>query len=139
MPQSTSSYSSRATESTGAAERISYWVEKLSQYCAAHGLPEPIYHIGSDRRGGRTAWSQSVQICGHCIPARFWYDGQYIHNAKEDAAQVALEKLEKGWLQILLEQLGLYRPQQQAFQERTWQYGERTSWGQQANISPYQR
>ena len=24
---------------------------------------------------------------GITIPARFWYDGQYIHNAKEDAAE----------------------------------------------------
>lgn len=27
------------------------------------------------------------------ISARYWYDGQYIHNAKEDAAEVALKKL----------------------------------------------
>lgn len=27
------------------------------------------------------------------IPARFWYDGQYVNQAKEDAAEVAMERL----------------------------------------------
>jgi len=31
-----------------------------------------------------------VTIQGQHIAARYWYDGQYVHNAKEDAAEVAL-------------------------------------------------
>ena len=48
----------------------------------------------SDRRGGRTAWSSTVTIKGNqVVNARFWYDGQYVNNAKEDAAEVALQQL----------------------------------------------
>lgn len=54
----------------------------------------PIFNIVSDRRGGRTAWSSTVTISGqHIIQARYWYDGQYVNNAKEDAAEVALQQL----------------------------------------------
>ncbi len=60
-------------------------------------LPAPIFSIVSDRRGGRTAWSSTVTISGqHVIQARFWYDGQYVNNAKEDAAEVALQQLMVG-------------------------------------------
>jgi hypothetical protein len=35
-----------------------------------------------------------VTVQGHnTIAARYWYDGQYINNAKEDAAEVALKTL----------------------------------------------
>lgn len=34
-----------------------------------------------------------VTIQGTQIPARFWYDGQYVNNAKEDAAEKALQML----------------------------------------------
>jgi hypothetical protein len=34
-----------------------------------------------------------VTIQGQNIPARYWYDGQYVNNAKEDAAEVALKHL----------------------------------------------
>jgi len=34
-----------------------------------------------------------VTIEGQHIAARFWYDGQYVNNAKEDAAEVALQQL----------------------------------------------
>jgi hypothetical protein len=53
--------------------------------------------------GGRTAWSSTVTVQGQNISARYWYDGQYVHNAKEDAAEVALTFLNgkstsgKGW------------------------------------------
>jgi hypothetical protein len=48
----------------------------------------------SDRStGGRTAWTSTVTIQGHNIPARNWYDGQFLNNAKEDAAEVALIKM----------------------------------------------
>lgn len=40
--------------------------------------------------GGRTAWSSTVAIQGSSYSARYWYDGQYLNNAKEDAAEVAL-------------------------------------------------
>ncbi|KAJ5090515.1 hypothetical protein N7532_009199 [Penicillium argentinense] len=42
-------------------------------------------------QGGRTAWSSTVTVQGQNIAARYWYDGQYINNAKEDAAEVALK------------------------------------------------
>ena len=50
----------------------------------------------SDRRGGRTAWSSTVEVQGMTFQARFWYDGQFVHNAKEDAAQSALDRLKAG-------------------------------------------
>lgn len=43
--------------------------------------------------GGRTAWSATVTIQGQNLAARYWYDGQYLNNAKEDAAEVACTKL----------------------------------------------
>jgi hypothetical protein len=43
--------------------------------------------------GGRTAWSATVTIRGENLAARYWYDGQYLNNAKEDAAEVACTKL----------------------------------------------
>ncbi|OMP87203.1 hypothetical protein BK809_0007289 [Diplodia seriata] len=55
------------------ASRPSSWQEKL--------------------QGGRTAWSSSVHIGNLTVPARFWYDGQYVDKAKEDAAEVALQRL----------------------------------------------
>jgi hypothetical protein len=35
-----------------------------------------------------------VVVSGQSIAARYWYDGQYINNAKEDAAEVALSFLQ---------------------------------------------
>ncbi|KAJ5996496.1 hypothetical protein N7522_008156 [Penicillium canescens] len=45
--------------------------------------------------GGRTAWSSTVTVQGipTAIAARYWYDGQFVNNAKEDAAEVALKLL----------------------------------------------
>lgn len=69
----------------------------LADHCHHTRLPPPTYNIVSDRRGGRTAWSSTVTISGnHIISARFWYDGQYVNNAKEDAAEVALQTLTSG-------------------------------------------
>lgn len=45
------------------------------------------------KSGGRTAWSATVTIQNQNIAARYWYDGQYLNNAKEDAAEVACTKL----------------------------------------------
>lgn len=78
--------------------------------CARLGLPAPLYNAYSDRRGkvsrrssttvanhmnpgGRTAWSSSVTVEDWNCTARHWYDGQFIHNAREDAAEVMLTKL----------------------------------------------
>lgn len=43
--------------------------------------------------GGRTAWSATVDVEGRNFAARYWYDGQYLNNAKEDAAEVAIRQL----------------------------------------------
>ena len=46
------------------------------------------------RIGGRTAWSTIAMINDQQYPARFWYDGAYIEQAREDAAEVAYLRLE---------------------------------------------
>jgi len=61
--------------------------------CRKHRLPTPVFNIVSDRRGGRTAWSATVTIQGQNVAARYWYDGQFLNNAKEDAAEVACTKI----------------------------------------------
>ncbi|GKT44200.1 uncharacterized protein ColSpa_04381 [Colletotrichum spaethianum] len=43
--------------------------------------------------GGRTAWSSRVTVHGRTLSARFWYDGKNLNNAKEDAAEMALNYL----------------------------------------------
>lgn len=43
--------------------------------------------------GGRTAWSSFVVINGAQYSARFWYDGNYMEQAREDAAEMALRNL----------------------------------------------
>lgn len=69
-------------------------LSRLTDHCRNFQLSPPIFSIVSDRRGGRTAWSSTVTISGHhVIQARYWYDGQYVNNAKEDAAEVALQQL----------------------------------------------
>ncbi|TVY19904.1 hypothetical protein LARI1_G001570 [Lachnellula arida] len=78
-----SSYSSGATT----------WQDKLEEKCREAQIHPPVFQIVSDRRGGRTAWSSTVTVQGQHISARYWYDGQYVHNAKEDAAEVALKHL----------------------------------------------
>jgi len=69
------------------------WQEQLQDHCRKAQMQPPVFNIVSDRRGGRTAWSSTVTIQGQNIAARYWYDGQYINNAKEDAAEVALMQL----------------------------------------------
>ena len=34
-----------------------------------------------------------MNVAGRYVPARYWYDGQYVNNAREDAAEVALQQL----------------------------------------------
>ncbi|KAJ6124945.1 hypothetical protein N7471_012262 [Penicillium samsonianum] len=73
------------------------WQVQLEDYCKGNKLSLPVFNIVSDRRGGRTAWSSTVTVTvqgqGQNIAARYWYDGQFINNAKEDAAEVALKTL----------------------------------------------
>jgi hypothetical protein len=83
-----------------------YLTNTFPDYCQPKGIT-PQYQIMTDRRGeccltsrvdcrtnaragGRTAWSAAVVIGQEKMNARFWYDGQFVNNAKEDAAQVAL-------------------------------------------------
>lgn len=70
-----------------------HWQTTLLVACQDSNLQAPIYTIVSDRRGGRTAWSATVTLGKATIEARYWYDGQYLNNAKEDAAEVALQKI----------------------------------------------
>lgn len=53
-------------------------------------LPKSCPDLPNKLQGGRTAWSSTVTVQGRNIAARYWYDGQFINNAKEDAAEVAL-------------------------------------------------
>jgi len=69
------------------------WQEELAAECRKQRLPNPQFNIVSDRRGGRTAWSATVTVKGENLAARYWYDGQYLNNAREDAAEVACTKL----------------------------------------------
>lgn len=49
--------------------------------------------VTHDLLGGRTAWSATVTIQNKNLAARYWYDGQFLNNAKEDAAEVACTQL----------------------------------------------
>ncbi|OAQ99056.1 hypothetical protein LLEC1_02874 [Akanthomyces lecanii] len=73
------------------------WQDKLEEACRAAQLVPPKFQIVSDRRataiGGRTAWSSTVEVQGHHVNARFWYDGRNLNNAKEDAAECAVNWL----------------------------------------------
>ncbi|KAF2637451.1 hypothetical protein P280DRAFT_492335 [Massarina eburnea CBS 473.64] len=69
------------------------WAQRLKEHCSVRGLGEPIWQDVSDRRGGRTAWSSIVAINGSQYAARFWYDGAYMVQAREDAAEMALRHI----------------------------------------------
>ncbi|KAH8150205.1 uncharacterized protein LAJ45_05891 [Morchella importuna] len=73
------------------------WQNKLKEHCRVYRMKAPVWGTMSDKRGGRTAWSSNVTIGAEIFSARYWYDGQYVNNAKEDAAEVALQ-----WMQKLL-------------------------------------
>lgn len=68
----------------------------LPEHCKAANLYHPVWHEVSDRRGYRTAWSSLATVNGCSIPAYYWYDGQFIKNAREDAAEAALRILYGG-------------------------------------------
>ncbi|KAF2684396.1 hypothetical protein K458DRAFT_417981 [Lentithecium fluviatile CBS 122367] len=69
------------------------WSQRLREHCAARGFSEPAWQDISDRRGGRTAWSCIVNVQGQHHPARFWYDGAFMQQAREDAAEMALRNI----------------------------------------------
>ncbi|KAK1767630.1 hypothetical protein QBC33DRAFT_450700 [Phialemonium atrogriseum] len=76
-----------------ATREVTSWQDKLDQACRDCQLAAPVFHIVSDRRGGRTAWSSRVTVHGSVLQARFWYDGKNLNNAREDAAEVAFNWL----------------------------------------------
>lgn len=67
----------------------------MSDRRGRHSFPESDgkSQLAYNTLGGRTAWSSTVTVQGQNIAARFWYDGQHVNNAKEDAAEVALKHL----------------------------------------------
>ncbi|KAI1007976.1 hypothetical protein K3495_g265 [Podosphaera aphanis] len=69
------------------------WQQKLEEMCCEARIPLPVYQLMSERRGGRTAWSCTVTFSGHSFNARFWFDGNNTNNAKEDAAELAVQHL----------------------------------------------
>lgn len=69
------------------------WQERLEDKCREVQLAPPVFQLLSDRRGGRTAWSSQVTVQGKTHTARFWYDGNNLNNAKEDAAECAVSWL----------------------------------------------
>lgn len=83
-----------STPASGTPGAMPNWQKMLEEHCTKHELPAPEFHIVSDRRGGRTAWSATVNLGPRRWAARYWYDGQYINNAKEDAAEVAIRSLD---------------------------------------------
>ncbi|ODA82429.1 hypothetical protein RJ55_00936 [Drechmeria coniospora] len=66
---------------------------ELMAVCRHAKVLPPVFHLVSDRRGGRTAWSSRVMVCGEMMEARFWYDGNNLYNAREDAAEIAVNWL----------------------------------------------
>ncbi|WPG99425.1 Hypothetical protein R9X50_00223900 [Acrodontium crateriforme] len=85
--------------------------EALINYCRQNGIRAPSFQVVSDRRGGRTAWSCIAQVGGQYIHARYWYDGQYVNSAREDAAEMALQSL--GQMPTPPGQTRTYQQQQQ--------------------------
>ncbi|KAG8671273.1 hypothetical protein FPOAC1_004517 [Fusarium poae] len=69
------------------------WQNQLKNVCELNSITHPVFQDFSDRRGGRTAWSSTVTVHGQKVPARFWYDGKNINNAREDAAECAVKWL----------------------------------------------
>ncbi|KAF1960624.1 hypothetical protein CC80DRAFT_488919 [Byssothecium circinans] len=69
------------------------WSQRLREHCSVRGFGEPVWQDVSDRRGGRTAWSSIVSVQGNQYPARFFYDGAYMEQAREDAAEMALRTI----------------------------------------------
>ncbi|KAF6803811.1 hypothetical protein CSOJ01_10649 [Colletotrichum sojae] len=91
---SNTTYSSTSTMSSSSYNsQAGTWQERLEDACREANILPPVFQIVSDRRGGRTAWSSRVTVHGRTLSARFWYDGKNLNNAKEDAAEMALNYL----------------------------------------------
>ncbi|KAF2805620.1 uncharacterized protein BDZ99DRAFT_524583 [Mytilinidion resinicola] len=73
------------------AARPTFWQDRLKDHCNAAQIEQPRWQDVSDRRGGRTAWSSVVVVGEKQFPARYWYDGNYVEQAREDAAECALQ------------------------------------------------
>ncbi|GAB7339830.1 hypothetical protein MBLNU457_6370t2 [Dothideomycetes sp. NU457] len=58
-----------------------------------HATQGPQQPAANDSTGGRTAWSSTVSINGQGYSARYWYAGDHANNAREDAAEVALQRM----------------------------------------------
>ncbi|KAK1521582.1 hypothetical protein CABS01_16512 [Colletotrichum abscissum] len=69
------------------------WQKRLEDACREANIMPPVFQLVSERRGRRTAWSSRVTVHGRTLSARFWYDGKNLNNAKEDAAEMALNYL----------------------------------------------
>ncbi|GAB7339831.1 hypothetical protein MBLNU457_6370t1 [Dothideomycetes sp. NU457] len=83
-----------STRSSASARGFSStWQTRLASECSSRGFQPPCYEMFSDRRGGRTAWSSTVSINGQGYSARYWYAGDHANNAREDAAEVALQRM----------------------------------------------
>ncbi|KAL9058927.1 MAG: hypothetical protein Q9162_001484 [Coniocarpon cinnabarinum] len=85
--------------SSSPSQTPSRWQTNLSDACEERQMSSPSYQIFSDRRGGRTAWSAHVTVVDatgspRTFHARNWYSGEYVNNAKEDAAELALKEVE---------------------------------------------
>ncbi|KAK5167081.1 uncharacterized protein LTR77_007811 [Saxophila tyrrhenica] len=70
-----------------------YQLMRNADLCQQHNVRLPDYQIVSDKRGGRTAWSCKVFVCGLQVDARFWYDGERANQSREDASEEALVRL----------------------------------------------
>ncbi|PUU83623.1 hypothetical protein B9Z19DRAFT_822952 [Tuber borchii] len=92
-------FSSSATYNYITPPMCTKWQDRLIAYCKEHHLSEPLFQDFSDRRGGRTAWTTMVTI-GSRVPeplriwAKFSYEVTYVNNAREDAAECALQHLQ---------------------------------------------
>ncbi|KAI0198414.1 hypothetical protein F4808DRAFT_262064 [Astrocystis sublimbata] len=71
------------------SQQSASWQDKLEEVCRDYQISPPDYQLVSDRRGGRTAWSSVVHVYGQRFQARYWYDGNNLNNAREDAAEAA--------------------------------------------------
>ncbi|OBR02844.1 hypothetical protein CH63R_14070 [Colletotrichum higginsianum IMI 349063] len=90
---SNKSYPTTAMSASSYNSQGGTWQERLEDACREANILPPVFQIVSDRRGGRTAWSSRVTVHGRTLSARFWYDGKNLNNAKEDAAEMALNYL----------------------------------------------
>ncbi|KAL7269724.1 hypothetical protein RUND412_007598 [Rhizina undulata] len=87
------STSSSSSSPTAPSPGPKTWQAKLEDHCNAIRVEPPQWQLRSDRRGGRTAWSSTVTIGNIQWTGRYWYDGDYTDNAKEDVAELALKQL----------------------------------------------